>query len=330
VAATAVALATLSRSGFRPNGDLMLLVMADEEVGTAGVGAPFFVEARPDLCPDFVIGEGAGERIPTPEGPIYFLDHGVKATASATLKVRGRSGDASLPGAGENAAFELARLLGRLQAYRSPVRIAPEIEPILDAVAPGEGTLEDRLAATRAAHPALDRLLGGLVGTVIHPTILSAPGPQNQIPPTAEATLACIVMPGTTAEDLEAELREALGEGEYELELVPPKGGHLSDTQTPLRTAIEEFLAERDPQARLVPALGYGYSDCDVMRQAYGSVAYGFIPFRHVDPMTNLETKHGADERVLIADLVFQTEAAIAVARTIGSLDGEAPGRPAA
>jgi acetylornithine deacetylase/succinyl-diaminopimelate desuccinylase-like protein len=325
VAATAVALATLAREGFRPNGDLMLLLMADEEVGDAGVGAPFFVEERPDLCPDYVIGEGAGERIPTPTGPIYLLDHGVKASGSATLTVRGRAGDASLPDAGANAVFELARLLGRLEAYRSPERIAPEIEPVLDAVAPGDGTPEERLATARAAHPALDRLLGGLVGTVIHPTILGSPGPQNQIPSTAEATLACIVMPGTTAEDLEAELREALGEGEYDLEVVPPKGGRLSDPESPLRTAIEDFLADHDPEARLVPALGYGYSDCDVMRKAYGSVAYGFIPFRHVDPMTNLETKHGADERVLVADLVFQTEAAIAVALRIGSLDGSAP-----
>src|SRR5215218_2467870 len=63
VAATAVALATLAREGFTPNGDLMLLLMSDEEVGEAEVGAPYFVQARPDLSPDFVIGEGAGERL---------------------------------------------------------------------------------------------------------------------------------------------------------------------------------------------------------------------------------------------------------------------------
>src|SRR5207248_6754495 len=43
VAATAVALATLAREGFVPNGDLMLILTADEEVGDAAVGAPFFV-----------------------------------------------------------------------------------------------------------------------------------------------------------------------------------------------------------------------------------------------------------------------------------------------
>jgi hypothetical protein len=66
--------------------------------------------------------------------------------------------------------------------------------------------------------------------------------------------------------------------------------------------------------------MGYGYSDCDAMRTHYGSVTYGFIPFRHGDPMVNLTTKHGVDERVLIDDVVFQTQAAIAIARSIGGL----------
>src|SRR4051795_6935447 len=171
VAATAVALATLAREGFRPNGDLMLMLMADEEVGDAGVGSPFFVEARPDLSPDFVVGEGSGERFDTPSGPIYLLDHGVKASVTATLTVRGRPGDASLPDSGPNALYELARLLGRLQAYRSPVQIPPQLQPVIDALAPGAAPPEERLSRARAQHPALDRLLGALVGTTIQPTI---------------------------------------------------------------------------------------------------------------------------------------------------------------
>src|SRR4051812_19245451 len=42
VAAVAAALATLDRQGFRPRGDLMLILTADEEVGDAEVGAPYF------------------------------------------------------------------------------------------------------------------------------------------------------------------------------------------------------------------------------------------------------------------------------------------------
>src|SRR5215211_6601595 len=47
VAATAVALATLAREQFVPSGDLMLILTADEEVGDAGVGAPFSSRRSP-------------------------------------------------------------------------------------------------------------------------------------------------------------------------------------------------------------------------------------------------------------------------------------------
>jgi acetylornithine deacetylase/succinyl-diaminopimelate desuccinylase-like protein len=319
VAATAVALATLAREDFVPNGDLMLLLMADEEVAGAGVGSPHFVQALPDLCPDFVIGEGTGERFQTPAGPVYLLDCGIKASATATLTVYGRAGDASLPDTEPSALREMVRLLDRLGTHRSPIRIPEQIAPVLDALG-GTGPDEERLANARAAHPGLDRILAALTGTVIHPTIAEAPGPHNTIADRAVVTLACIVLSDTTADELEAELRGALGEGRYDLDLVGPQGGSTSDPDTPLRTAIEAFLAEHDPEARLLPAMGYGYSDCEVMRTSYGAITYGFIPFRYGDPMVNLTTKHGSDERVLIDDLVFQTQAAIAIARSIGML----------
>src|SRR4051812_12905129 len=324
VAATAVALATLAREGFVPNGDLMLLLLADEEVGDAGVGAPFLVEAKPDLCPDYLVGEGAGERYGTPRGPVYLLDLGVKQTASATLTVRGRAGDASLPDIGPSAAFGLARLLTRLREYSPPPRLHPDVRPLIDFLAPDGADDADRIARARTVDPALGLIVGALVTNVVAATVIEAPGPENVVLEEATATLQCVPLPGVTQDELEAELREALGEGDYALEVVEPEGGLTSPTGTPLHRAIGEFLAEHDPGAHLVPTLGYGYSDCHTMRDAYGTVAYGFIPFRHADPLVNLTTKHGVDERVLVDDLVFQTQAALHVARAIGSLAADA------
>jgi acetylornithine deacetylase/succinyl-diaminopimelate desuccinylase-like protein len=319
VAATTVALATLARQGFRPNGDILLVFMANEEVSGEAIGASYFVEQLPDLCPDYVVGEGSGERFVTGQGPVYLLDHGVKASASATLTAYGRPGDASLPGATQSAVSELVALLDRLERHRSPVRIPEEVVPVLDAIG-GAGSREEQLARARAEHPGLDWILGALTGTVWHVTTAEVPPPENVIADRASASITCAVLPGTTAQELEHELRTALGEGRYDLEVVDPVGGSTSPSESPLRSAIESFLATADPDARLIPALGYGYSDCDVIRKAYGSVTYGFIPFRHGDPMVNLTTKHGADERVLLDDLLFQTQAALAVARSIGGL----------
>jgi acetylornithine deacetylase/succinyl-diaminopimelate desuccinylase-like protein len=319
VAATAVALATLAREGFEPASDLMLILTADEEVGDAQVGAPFLVEERPDLRPDFVVGEGAGERIPTPDGPIYLLDHGVKATVPVELTVRGTPGDASLPDVGQSAIGEMTRLLGLLSEDRPPRRVPPELEPLLDAVAPGDLPPAARVERARSVHPALDQLVGALAGTVVRPTVVDVPAPENVVPDRAVVTLQCLVAPGTTRAEVEQELRHALGPGRYGLDVGEPLGGSTSPIGTVLHEAISTFLADSDPDARLIPALGYGLSDCHFMREAYGSVAYGFIPFRHADPLTNLRTKHGVDERILVGDLLFQVDCALSVPRTLAA-----------
>jgi acetylornithine deacetylase/succinyl-diaminopimelate desuccinylase-like protein len=322
VAAAVVALATLAREGFRPAGDIMVLLMADEEVGDSGVGSDHFVEALPDLKLDYVIGEGSGERYDTTEGPVYLLDRGVKASASATLTAQGRAGDASMTDAGQSAVFGLAELLLKLRDWEAPVRIHPALADVLDALG-GDGDDDvERLRRARATHPQLDRILGALTGSVLRPTIVEVPGPPNAVADRAKVSIQAVLVPGTTAEELEAELRDALGdENGYELEITPPVGGRTSPADSPLRDAIAGFLAEHDPEARLIPCLAYGYSDCDVIRESYNSVAYGFIPFRYGEPHVNLDTKHGTDERILINDLVFQTQAALHVARELGRAD---------
>jgi hypothetical protein len=61
----------------------------------------------------------------------------VEAYLLDALTGRGHAGDASLADTGPNALFEPARLLGRLERYRSPVQIAPEVEALIDVLAPG-------------------------------------------------------------------------------------------------------------------------------------------------------------------------------------------------
>ncbi|MCW2961141.1 MAG: family metallo-hydrolase, partial [Thermoleophilia bacterium] len=245
---------------------------------------------------------------------------GVKGSSSAKVTVLGASGDASLMDVGHNAIDELAVLIQRIRAWDSPTRVPSELHPMLDALAPDISDRVEQVEAARAISPALDQIIGALTRTVFHPVILDAPGPDNIVPRRATALISAIVVPGTTREELEAEVRQALGDGNYELVVEEPNGGLISTPDSPLRDAIAAYLAEADPEATLVPGLAYGLSDCQVMRESYGSVAYGFLPFRYADPMLNLTTKHAADERIAIDDLDFQTRGAYFVARYMGSL----------
>lgn len=319
VAASAVALATLARQGFQPQGDLMLIITADEEVGEAEVGAPFFVDQKADLRLDYVIGEGAGERYLTPHGPMYLLDHGAKASVNLVLDVHGWAADASLPGNGRNAAFELARLLARLELHDPEKHVHEAIQPLLDFLAPDAPSPSEQISRACAGRSVLAMLMQALLTNVVTPTMIEASGPANAVLDRAELTLHCSVLPGTTRAALESELRRALGAGDYTLNLEEPQGGSISALGTPLHHALEDFVAEADPEARLIPALGYGFSDCHFMRTAYNSVAYGFVPFRNAEPEVNMTSKHGADEHVLLKDLAFQIRAARHVAMAIGS-----------
>jgi acetylornithine deacetylase/succinyl-diaminopimelate desuccinylase-like protein len=72
------------------------------------------------------------------------------------------------------------------------------------------------------ASPALDRVLGALVGRTFQPSLVEASPAQNVVPGRVTLTIACGPLPGTTEDQLAAELREALGEGDYELQISTP------------------------------------------------------------------------------------------------------------
>ena len=63
VAASAVAIASLAREGFKPPGDLVFVAAADEEVGK-NFGLQWLCDEHPDAVRvDYAINEGGGERI---------------------------------------------------------------------------------------------------------------------------------------------------------------------------------------------------------------------------------------------------------------------------
>ena len=127
VAASAVALASLKREGFEPEGDLIFAACADEEMGE-GVqyGLQWLVEAHPEAIEaEYSLNEGAGDRIELGGRVFYLCSTAEKRSSPFRLRVQGRSGHGSMPGIADNALVKAAKLIQRLDAFRPKLRSVP-------------------------------------------------------------------------------------------------------------------------------------------------------------------------------------------------------------
>ena len=304
VAASAVAVASLAREGWRPEGELVFVAAADEEVG-AGYGLQWLVETHPDAVrADYSLNEGGGERLELGGRAFYVCASAEKMSAPFRLRVRGRSGHASMPGIADNALLKAAALVQRLGEYRPEPRAEPEVVALLEAVT---GRRPATAAALLPVARSVDALLGALIepllGSTFAPTMASASEKRNVIPAVCEIVVDSRLVPGQTpAEQLEL-VRSVLGPGEYELEPIEAHGGTRSAVGGPLWDAIESFVAEEEPAAVVVPICVAGFTDSHWLRAAFGTVAYGFFPARALHPAEAALLIHSADERVPVEDV---------------------------
>ena len=316
VAASAVALASLAREGFEPSGDLIFVAAADEEVGD-DFGLQWLVREHPEAvrC-EFALNEGAGDRVVLDGRPVYLCAAAEKMTAPFIVRVRGRSGHASMPGLADNALLKAAPLIERISAYRTEPEHGPETEGFFRALT-GEVPPADRAVETaRAIHPLAGDLIEPLLQMTFAPTVISASQKRNVIPAVCEVTVDCRLRPGQTPADAEAAMREALGESGWEFELISAQGGTRSPLDTPLWGAISAFVAQSEPGALVAPICCAGFTDSHWLREAFGTVAYGFFPSK-MDPELMARLIHSADERALVDDLELGVEFFRHAARTV-------------
>src|SRR3954452_4145099 len=323
-ASRAVALAVLAREGFTPHGDLVFIAEADEEDGTEEVGLAWLVGERPDIGTDYVLNEGASERLRLADGrTVVTINVGEKATLPALVTALGRAGHASTPQAGANAVPRLATLIERLAAHRPERRLLPETRALLETlVGPVDGDLDGAIAAANDLHPAFSELVAALFATTIAPTRLRGSDARNVMPARASVECDCRVLPGTTEDELYAELDGALGaELPHEVECVePPDGGSLSSIDTPLFDVCRRWVDENDPCAALLPTVFTGFTDSHFVRDAFGTVAYGFWPMRHTPYEVAAAGIHSTDERIHVDDLGYATRFQVEACRAIGAM----------
>ncbi len=318
VAAETAAFVALAREGWDGAGDLILCAVADEEVGD-GWGLAWLVEEHPDLVQaDLVINEGGGDRVSHHGRVAYTIAIGEKMCSAFKITTGGRSGHASVPSVADNALLRMLPVIDRLERMERPGRELPELQMFVEAVAGPGVDARELLREARAGNPVLAAMIEPLLGATIAPTVVEAGSSVNVIPNRAELICDSRILPGMSQADVEHAVRSALAGLQFDFEFVEKDGGTISPIATDLYTAIERYIADLEPGAVAAPLVSAGFTDSHWMREAFGSVAYGFMPSR-MDPALAGVLMHSADERVAKDDLELAANCFIRLAREIGA-----------
>jgi acetylornithine deacetylase/succinyl-diaminopimelate desuccinylase-like protein len=154
--------------------------------------------------------------------------------------------------------------------------------------------------------PVVAVVLDALLAPTFSPTMISASQKRNVIPALCGVEVDCRLLPGQHPEHVEPMIRAVLGgDVDYDLEWVEgAHGGTRSSLDTPLWRAVEDWVAETEPGALATPLACVGFTDSHWLRQAFGTVAYGFFPTTgELPPEVAAGLVHSADERIPVSDL---------------------------
>jgi acetylornithine deacetylase/succinyl-diaminopimelate desuccinylase-like protein len=294
----------LRQEGFKPSRDLIIYFSGDEE--TAQETTVVTVRDHRDLVDaEFALNSDAGGGVLDDDTgkPLFFsLQAAEKTYADFTLTTHNPGGHSSQPRP-DNAIYDLATALGKVQAYAFPVMhndITLASFRAAGQSTPGElGAAMSKFAANpddaaAAATIAMDPANVGMLRTTCVATRLDGGHAYNALPQTATANVNCRIFPGVKVADVEAKLRELVGSGVEVEEL----GKAMSSDASPLRpdvvSAVTRAVRKLHPGVPVVPSQESGASDGLVFRAA-GIPTYGVngLFMRHKD-----EFSHGLNERI--------------------------------
>ncbi|MEW6723320.1 MAG: M20/M25/M40 family metallo-hydrolase [Bacillota bacterium] len=302
----------MKQKGVVPKRDIIFAATADEEAG--GIwGVKWLVENRPELVDaEYCLNEGGGGAMKLGDVTYYTYQTGEKNTAWFQMTARGTAGHASVP-IPDNSVVKLAQAITKLGAAKLPIHITDTVRAFVNGLA--EAQPADRAQLLRAIlDPARTEQvlsLSPLEGHQLHsfnamlrntatPTILRAGEKTNVIPGEAHCQVDGRILPGQTADDLEREVREVVGDL-VDIEINRAGTATESDPDTELAAAIQKALGIHAAGTRVVPFLVTGATDARFLRPR-GMTVYGFAPML---PDVDARTVHGVNERLSLGSLEF-------------------------
>ncbi len=310
------ALLRLKAEGIQPAGDIVFVLVSDEEVG-GEYGAQYLVENHAEQFKDvrYAIGEFGGFPMYVGQKKFYAIQVAEKRVCWLKATIRGRGGHGSMPLHG-GAMAKLGRLLETLDTSRLPVHLTPIVRQMLEAMAAATG-LPTSMALTQLFDPRqTDRVLDGMgpqgllfdamLHNTLNATMVTCGHKVNVIPSEITVNFDGRLLPGFTPTDLIAELKGLVG-NEVELEVIQSVPGP-SEPDMGMFKFLADILREADPEGTPVPLLLTGSTDARHFSRL-NIQTYGFLPMNLDEHFNFVQSIHAADERIPVEALEFGAQA---------------------
>ena len=261
----------LKKEGFVPNRDLIIAFSGDEESGMTTTR--MLAYEREDLAKaEFALNSDSGGGSLTDEGkPVsYHMQAAEKTYATWDVTIRNPGGHSSRPRP-DNAIYDLADAIGKIQSHRFPVRWSDMTLGYFRET--GEqlgGELGDamlRFAANPEDQTASDRLAiesnyVGTTRTTCVVTMLQAGHAENALPQSATATVNCRIFPGVGVAAVESVLREVVGNDAAEFkQLKEATESPISELRPDVVAAVSKAVHSRYPGLKIIAYMSSGGTD---------------------------------------------------------------------
>jgi acetylornithine deacetylase/succinyl-diaminopimelate desuccinylase-like protein len=301
----------LKKEGYRPAGDIILALTADEEGGVSN-GVDWLLKNHRDLIEaEFILNPDAGD---------FEMDKGKRLSVGIQaseklytdfqLEVHNKGGHSSLP-VPDNAIYQLSDGLSRLGHYIFPFELNEVTRAYFTKEAElAGGEVGDDMKAIVKTPPdpeAIARLsktpfYNSRMRTTCVATRLEAGHANNALPGYARAIVNCRILPGHPPSEIRELLAKILDEAAISITQEDNSGlGPKANPPSPLRPdvmgALEKVASEMWPGVPVIPVMDAGASDGAISRAA-GIPTYG-VPGVFID--LNDDRSHGRDERLPVA-----------------------------
>ena len=293
------------KEGYQPDRDLILVLETDEEISDRNsVGMRWLIKNHRDLIDaEFALNEGGGVGVKEGKPFVNSVQTAEKLFQSFWIEAKNPGGHSSQPRK-DNAIYELADALGRLERYNFPVQLNDTTRGYFEKMAALEhGPLAQDMKALVSPRPdpaAIDRLTAmppynAQIRTTCVATRLEGGHADNALPQLARAMVNCRILPTQTPEQIQKELETVFADPKLTVTAMPrDTGSDPSVIHKDLAAAIEKVAPKFWPGVPAVPTMSAGATDGRFLRNA-GIPTYG-----HSGMASDIfdVRAHGKDERV--------------------------------